>query len=284
VNDEVYTPKISDCSRLRQIAARKQYLCQYCQVNFTRANSLSKHQKNCPMKLDATKELKKELQKSEDEVKKKEEEVKKKDEEVKYYKELIKNYSTFGAKTFNSITYIMNNYEEAPAIKEIEPKKLKHFKNINNKEIENIVSYYRNGTLVSHIIDAITIIHKKTDPTEQSIWATDSSRHNYIIKEMLENESSYWIVDKKGVKSEKYLIEPILKFLRLKILEYNTYATKIFENNNSTKTQRSIVLDTQKDGFQLVKEIDDGEISREIIRNLAKHIYYKKTPKIEEIE
>ena len=274
---------------------KKSTFCAFCRLQFTRSSSLMRHISKCPSKIesDKTKELENRLKEKDLKLKEKERILAEKDKQLKeqkvekeYYKKLIDNYSKMGPRTFNSITYVMNKYENAPHIKKIEPEKIECFQNINMKTVENIVSDYRNNRLVTFIINTITSIHKKDNPENQSIWSTDSSRYNYLIKELLENEGSYWIVDKKGTKSKDYLIEPILKFIRKEIIKYNELASEALMDESLPKSRFSIITYTQQYGIEIIKDIDDGELSAEIIRKMAKHFYHKTKPNplIEEIE
>ena len=229
-------------------------------------------------------ELEKKVKEQEKLLREKSKQMEKLERDKEYYKKLIDSYGSIGTKNFNSVTYILNSYPNAPHLQTIEPKKLKQFKNIDVANIRDIISDYRNNRLVGNIIDAIVYVHKKKDPSEQSIWATDSSRHNYIIKELIKDEDSYWIVDKKGIKSENYLVKPILSFIREKIMDYLDIAHELLADSEITSFKRDTIMDTQKYGSDLIKEIDDNVISKEIIKRLAKHIHHYNKPKVEEIE
>ena len=96
-------------------------------------------------------------------------------------------------------------------------------------------------------------------------------------------------IDKKGTKSKDYLIEPILKFIRKQIIKYNELAAEALMDDNLPKSRFSIITDTQQYGIGIIKDIDNGELSAEIIRKMAKHFHHKSkngngTPLIEEVE
>ena len=258
-----------------QCATKDDITCEYCGITFTRSNGLSKHQNNC---------AKKEVEKQKILLKEKEKQLKEQSVEKEYYKELIGNYSKFGPKTFNSITFVMNKYADAPHIKMIDPEKIECFQNIDMKKVEDMVSDYRNDRFVTFVINTIISLYKKENPEDQVIWSTDSSRYNYLIKELLENEDSYWVVDKKGTKSQNYLVEPILKFIRKEIIKYNELACDALANPNLPKSKFSIILDTQKYSIDIIKDIDDGILGDDIIKKMAKNFYHKNNPLIEEIE
>ena len=265
--------------------SNNEFACKFCDLEFGSTSNYNRHLKTCVERksVEKNKSLEIRLKEKDRILKEKEQQLKKSEMDKEYYRDLINNLSTLGPKNFNSVTYILNNYAKAPHIKTIEPKKLKEFKDLNNTKIETIISLYRNNLLVDYVIEAIVYIHKKDDPSEQSVWVTDSSRHNYIIKELLEDKESYWIIDKKGAKSEKYLIDPILKFIRENVAKYLTSIGNLL-NDDITAQKRRIILDSQKDASELIKEIDDSVINKNIVKKLAKHIHHNTKPLIEEIE
>lgn len=272
------------------------FKCKYCDGIFKRLSNLNRHAKTCYRRTDIKEKelhgkdklidflkLQLNMQKKETSIYKSEREFYVKESE--YYKDLISNYTKFGHKNFNSITYVLNKYGDAPHIEKTEPEKLECFKDVDMKTMENIISDYRNKVFVEFAVKMIINLHKKDDPTKQSIWSTDTSRYNYVIKELLENEGSYWIIDKKGIKSKNYIVEPILDFIRKEIIGYNELVGKAILDKNLPKERFSIIMDTQKDGIDMIKDIDNGIIGKEIIKRMATHLYHKTdTPQIEEIE
>jgi len=226
-------------------------------------------------------------------LKEKDRQLQKSERDKEYYKKLIDNYSEMGTKNFNTVTYILNSYPNAPHLKTIEPKKIQHFKesesdNNNDKtKTKDIISHYRNNRLVDHVVEAIVLLYKKDNPSEQSVWATDSSRHNFIIKELLEDNDSYWVAyDKKGIKSEKYLLDPILSLIRERVVNYLRDSSDLLMDDSLSVFQRDSIVDLQKYGSLLIKSIDDNILNKEIIKKLAKHIHHEKSniPLIEEVD
>ena len=259
------------------------YFCNYCNSNFTRSHGLSKHQKTCSKREDIIKEFEQKEKLFNDTIKQKNNQLKKME---KYYGDIINNIGSMGPKNINSITYILGNYDKAPHLEAIKTNNLSKLPLKTNRDIENIICSHKNNLLVDQIIEAIVFIYKKKDPSEQSIWVTDTSRHNYIIKELLHDDDSKWVIDKKGVKSEKYLVKPILEHIRKIVFEYLQTSPKLLDNPKITSTDRNIILDCQHNGNELIKEIDDNTIGPEIIKKLSKHIHHNKNdaPMIEEVE
>ena len=150
----------------------KIFTCKFCNIELKTTTNYNRHLKTCIQRKDQMEKdkLEHKLLEKEKELKKSEKQVQKLENDKNYYRGLIDNLSTLGPKNFNSVTYILNNYAEAPHIKAIEPKKLKQFKDLDDTKVENVLSYYRNNLLYDHIIEAIIYIHKKDDPSQQSVW------------------------------------------------------------------------------------------------------------------
>ena len=109
----------------RPKTAKMGYLCAFCKLPFTRSSSLTKHLLKCIHKLESNKitELEDKLKDAKTEINNQKKEIDTHKVEKEYFKKLIDNYSTLGPKTFNSITYVMHKYADAPHIKMIDPEK-----------------------------------------------------------------------------------------------------------------------------------------------------------------
>ena len=289
-SDEVDYNLENKSARISENQRKVKKSCKFCGISFTTMSNYNRHLKNCEERktVQENEKLKAQLLEQKKEIQNQKKQLKEYKVEKEYYRELINNYSKLGPRTFNSITYVMNKYANAPHIERIEPEKIEYFQDINMTKVENMVSDYRNDRFVTFIINTIISLQKKENPEDQSIWSTDSSRYNYLIKELLENEGSYWVIDKKGTKSQDYLIEPILKFIRKEIVKYNELASDALMNENLPKSRFSIITDTQRYGIDIIKDIDDGNLSADIIRKMAKHFHHKSknnnNPLIEEVE
>ena len=266
--------------------------CENCGLTFKRAYNMNRHFKTCVKRKDChrDKEYESKLKEKDRALKEKDRMLKEKNLQIqkmeKYYSDIINNIGNMGPRNINSITYIIGNYDNAPHLETIQTDNLQKLSLKTNRDIENIICAHKNNLLIDQIIEAILLIYKKKDPTKQSVWVTDTSRHNYIIKELLHDDDSRWVIDKKGVKSEKYLVKPILDHIRKIVFEYLQTSPNLLDDPKLSKIDRNIILDCQHNGSNLIKQIDDNTIGPEIIKKLSKHIHHKKSkqPVIEEIE
>ena len=132
------------------------------------------------------------------------------EKDAEYYKQMLMEAGGLVKKSVGSLTYIVDNYENAPALQAINMDEIKTLKDNEKKFIEDVLSAFKHKTIGKYLGSLIIKIYKKDDPESQSIWNTDDSRLTYLIKELLGNKSSNWVIDKKGVKTTEYLIDPLL--------------------------------------------------------------------------
>ena len=86
--------------------------------------------------------------------------------------------------------------------------------------LENIAYDQQKKILHKTLGDGIVNVYKTTDPKDQSIWNTDSSRLNYLIKHAINKKNSRWVIDKRGLQVTEKIIEPVLGYLKNKMCEY----------------------------------------------------------------
>lgn len=227
--------------------------------------------------------------------------IKKKEIEIenKFLKQQIMELKEFinsgkAAPTYNSISikkYIQQNYSDAPPLKSLtDYSKLKYEKNdnscedysqntddeINENDGDNeddfvsTLSYnYNNKNLHKYLGDFIIKYYKKEDPSQQSMWASDTSRLTYIIKELLSTNESIWNHDYKGIKTKKYIINPLLKYIKECVNDF-------WMNNIDKFKDLSIdeLIKLQKiysSIYNLKKDIENETISNNIIKYISSH-------------
>ena len=171
--------------------------------------------------------------------------------------------------------YLQQNYPNAPALNGItDYSKLKYDTEYDDF-IDALVYNQNNSHLKKYIGDFIVCSYKKNDLSIQSIWSSDISRLTYIIKELLANNESIWNHDYKGIKIKKYIIDPLLKYIKEYIDEYwiknidNFKTVNIEQLNKFNKTYSTI--------YQIKKDIDGDILGNNIVKYITPHFYINKT-------
>ena len=258
--------------------------CEYCDRKFTRYDNLGRHMKSCHIKQkqendksrenalkEKIRQLNGKLEKSE---MSNEHNIKEKEHykaEADHYKQMLREAGGLVKKSVSSLTYAMDNYNSAPALKAMEIDKIEYFDETEKKIVEDVLSAYKHKTVGKYLGDLIIKIHKKDDPKNQSIWNTDDNRLTYLIKELVHNESSNWIIDKKGIKTNIYLIEPLLTHVKNLLISYQTNFT-IPDKHNSVEME--FILENSKSVIELVNDIDDGIIGKDILKHISSHLRF----------
>ena len=260
------------------------YKCKFCGNEFNRMSNMTKHTKKCSesetklkIKESELKESKKEL-KHKDELLKRDKELYDKEvkrnedqkKEIEYYKNILIAAGNMLQSTVSSLTYANDAYSDAPPLKKVKFKQVKQIKDCSdNTLISEIFSAHNNKTLGKYIGDIIVKIYKKEDPTEQSLWNTDTNRLTYLIKKYIYDKESKWIIDKKGVDIDKNIINPILDDIRIMAIKYQ--ADTNFdddEDNNKVLLINTIFV-------KLISDIDTNKVHKDVLKYISSHFYLK---------
>ena len=171
--------------------------------------------------------------------------------------------------------YLQQNYPNAPALNGItDYSKLKYDTEYDDF-IDALVYNHNNSYLKKYLGDFIIYNYKKNNPSTQSVWSSDISRLTYIIKELLANNESTWNHDYKGIKIKKYIIDPLLKYIKEYIDEYWIKNLDLFKTvdieqlNKFNKTYTTI--------YQIKKDIDGDILGNDIVKYIAPQFYMDKT-------
>ena len=217
-------------------------------------------------------------------------------EEVKECKTKMANYETqlmAYAKSNNAVTnnngntynisvknYVQQNYPNAPALEGLpDYAKIKYendegIEYSNDDFVDNLIYHYNDNCLHEYLGNFLIKYYKKENPSEQSIWSSDTSRLTYIVKELLINKKSIWNHDYKGLKTKSYIITPLLKRIKVYIDEYwiahlDRFKTTNVDNLNKFNKSYGVI-------YKIKKDIDNNVLGNDIVRYLAPHFYMDK--------
>jgi len=223
-----------------------------------------------------------------------EEERKKSEEDRKRIQELERQLETYHSmfsinpKPSMSITqYVIKNYNNAPHLtifanydtekKELVQKESERHESDKkipiNKYVyaEQLISYYLNDKLVQIISNTIINEYKKADPSKQAVWTSDTSRLTYLIKQLFRDDKSNWVIDKKGVETCKYIVDPLLKFVRDDLVEYSIRPLKHTSKMSAIEMelQSKYIQNSQK----IISLIDGGILKNSILKEITPAFY-----------
>lgn len=197
---------------------------------------------------------------------------------IKTSHDIIKTTIKTTDKAVSGLAYVRKNYPDAPVLK-----KMDNYDTLSGKDdmMEILLFYARKGRIAAYLGDFLIKFYKKEEPFHQSIWATDSSRLTFIVKELLKNKSA-WNYDKKGLKVRNIIIDPLLehikKLLREHITEINEAvngpsnwfdAQEQNPNNELDNDTKLKLIEEQKTATQLICDIDNKTLSKAITKHIS---------------
>nr|QKF94891.1 zinc finger C2H2-type protein [Fadolivirus 2] len=191
---------------------------------------------------------------------------------------LLNNAGSVIQTSVSTLSYIVKNYTNAPALTPIPDLPKLHYDMTDLEFVDQLILEHRHKTLTAYIGDMIAKVYKKEDPKQQSIWNSDTSRLTYIIREIMHNQNLDWRVDKKGLKTSKYLIEPVLDYIEECIVKYMK-KTKAASRTDST-SQAVKIMNNFTDANQILQMIEDKVLEEDILKYLAPRLYIVKNEEL----
>lgn len=252
---------------------RNKLICPNCNKTFAHESSYSRHIKYRCVKIRINL-LEKELDDKNKEIEKKNKEIEKKENEYlkkqnKILIDLIKSGKIGTTYNLSVKNYVQKNYSDAPALEGLE-----NYAQITFEDedfIGTLVYNYNNGILHKYIGNFLIKHYTKENPSEQSIWNSDTSRLTYIIKELLSDNKTCWNHDYKGVKTKTRIICPLLRYIKKTLNEYwmnNIDKFKMMETKKLESIQSTFITI-----HKIKKDIDNGLLASDVVKYIAPHFY-----------
>lgn len=203
-------------------------------------------------------------------------------------KEIAKESLKAVNKTVNALTYVMNNYTDAPLLLKYDKhkEKMNEFFSKKKKLIEydsddneldlhdlktqsSLVLKYELGNLDNYLVELIESIHKSDDPSKQSFWFSDLSRLSGIVRQIV-GDKPKWVRDKKGIEITKYVIDPLLDTINELMREYIELGTKKESLCKDKYDEKLVSIDQVMYASQIISSIRDRSLHEKILEKLAK--------------
>ena len=278
-------------------------ICRYCGSVFKFLKGLNRHMDKCSRKLDLLVKYNK-LTEDYERMRETITELKKTKKELTEDKKLLTDkYETLiekydvkrdkleetlieNAKVKNNpnmYSFIEDNYLETKYLDEIQESDVPRLKAFNSvleqeqgkMEMCNILQHHSmHKTLKDYIGKILKDIYHRKDKSRQKFFVTDCSRLSYVIRDIVDNELS-WRRDNGGIILSKRIIKPILSYIRELLSnhmsDYLSYVLDIFPDDKLESVHRIQRL------THIITAIDDGKLSKNILKYLSLHFQLDKT-------
>lgn len=263
------------------------FQCLYCTNYYSTASSLARHHRSCGKKNTITINYTNEIEKYKAELNHMKEIEQHKDEmnkqlkdEVVHLKSLINNAGAIIKTSVSALAYVTQYYKDAPELDKLDDYSYLEYDDENDEFdlTELIISHYKDNLLCQYLGNVIINVYKKDNPAEQSIWNSDSVRLTYIIKDII-NKKTDWAVDKKGVKTTKYIIDPLLEYLRTLLSDYiNDNGLENFVKESYIQLKRR--ADNMEATAEIIANIGNKTLADQILKYIAPHFYLTKNDEL----
>jgi len=269
------------------------HICEYCNQYFSRHDVLNKHMSLCSKKI---------ITKMEKEYKKKEEMLLNKIKEqqllldhkneilggkndiIEYTKtisEEVKDVLKDNLKDlrqtvkyerkFSKHQFLQHYLSNPPDLKQIEDYTILHkeYKTIT-AFCNDLIYYHSKGKIHSYLGDFLVSQYSKDNIKEQSLFSSDTSRHNFICStKNIKKKKNEWINDKNGIYVSDIIIDPLLKYVYDIILEYSQDIVKIVKAGVKNGAKSLNLAESMLLCEQIMGTIDDKSLKDDIKKHIS---------------
>jgi len=238
--------------------SKMDFNCQFCKRSFSTASNLTKHENKCAGRVLEIQKLQLEIKYRDKELEKNGKMLESAHDKINELEKVLRTTKTAPIYNISIRKLIQNSYPDAPHLDQLD-----HYSIIHEDDkidlTQDLLYFYKKNILDKYLGDIIIKYYKKENPEEQSLWSTDSARLNYIVKELIASKRSQWSEDLKGIKIKKYIVEPLLNYIK----EYiNDQIDILHEQIAEAKRDQCINI--------TVKQVTLGEIREKILNGTLK--------------
>jgi len=267
---------------------QSKYICRHCGKVYKYDRALEKHYSTCEyvekLKIDYENKLKE----SQSKIESRDEKIQSLESQLIYIKSMLSASGIILNKSVSTLQYLINTYKTSPPFKLMD-----NIPSIENNEgdydneapdnadpvtkntkfVEILIYKFKNNTLVKYLGDFIIKNYKKNDPTQQSIWNSDTARMSYIVRHQVNNDSAEWKTDKKGVITQETAIDPLLKYIEESIIKYHSSPNM---QMNPKDTCYEALHERIENVTKMKKYVEEKILSANILKYIAPYFYLTK--------
>jgi len=247
--------------------------CTYCDKEFNRTFNLTRHLNICPYRKVQENNKDSKYEKMAIELQLYKEKIDMVIKENERLQKTIDNSGYVSKKSVSALNFIVEKYNDAPALRKIKDSDYKKLDTPKDDSLEvTFIRQYNIKQLASYLGGFIIGMYYKQDPEEQSVWTSDTSRLTYIIKQLLSNGDSKWITDKRGVKFTEIVIKPLLDFVDRVIKAYTPDMLEQVEKSRPVWSYE-VIAEYQAARIKLLMAIDDHTLENDILKHTAPYLF-----------
>ena len=180
----------------------------------------------------------------------------------------------------------MENYSTNPPLKKITRESINTLRidykcdlDKNDYKLQyKLIEQYKKKTFIKNISNTILNLVNYKNPNKQSIYNTDITRNNYVIK-----TQNKWNEDKAGIKFTEYVIKPFLIFIREIITEFRENNIEKRHTDNFNREQHEEYIELYSSTLSLEAALQGENLIKDIIKELSPYLRYLEQ-EIEELE
>lgn len=295
-------------SAQQQKIIKKEINCEFCEKLFSSPSNLTRHKKTCPKKIKIETYTLSEIEKRDQEIIRLKEQYQRekeqyqrdlelrekmhqqmhqqRQEEIVHLKSLINNAGGVIKTSVSALSYVVKNYDKAPALKQIKDFSYLECADSDSNDdcgdendlSQTIIKCHGNKTIVDYLGNIIVQAYKKDDPSKQSIWNSDATRLTYMIRELIDKKPD-WLVDKKGVKTTKFIIDPLLEYIRQLMADFiEENRLENFLHESDWRMRRR--MDDLNVAGEICYNIKNKILSEQLLKHIAPHFYLNKNDQL----
>jgi hypothetical protein len=147
--------------------------------------------------------------------------------------------NTLNKHNISILNYVNNNYPPTKSLNKLNDGDIETILNMTPEEMgkhpfsEWIIYFYGKNLFGQFIGNFIIKAYKKENPKDQQFWSSDTQRLNFLIQRAFNSGEIAWTQDKNGNGLIKLIIDPIIDFIKTKVIEFQEICKQIMSDKKS---------------------------------------------------